>query len=127
MKTTKNLYWIFTILFSLLLLMDAIGGITRQQGGQDVMRHLGFPMYLLSIVGIAKLLAVVAMVQTRFVAIKEWAFAGITINFIGAFASRAFVGDGVFETIFPLIMLALFLAPYFLWKRLLKAQMVKHP
>lgn len=116
--TTKTLYWVFTIFFAILLLLDAIGGITRQEGGQEVMRHLGYPMYLLSIAGYAKLLAVIALLQNKFITLKEWAFAGITINFIGAFASRAFVGDSFFETVFPLIALGIMFIPYFLWKRL---------
>ncbi len=120
--TTKTLYWVFTIIFAVFLLLDAIGGITRQEAGQEVLRHLGYPMYLLSIAGYAKLLALIALLQNRFVTIKEWAFAGISINFIGAFASRAFVGDGFFETVFPLIVLAIMFIPYFLWKRLLRVQ-----
>ena len=115
--TTKTLYWVFTSLLALLLIADGFGGITQQQAGQDVLRHLGYPMYLLIIAGIAKLLAAIALIQTRYTTIKEWAFAGIAINFAGAFASRAFVGDSGLELIFPLIMLAFMFVPYFLWKR----------
>jgi hypothetical protein len=100
-----------------MLFADGIGGVTQQQAGQEVLRHLGYPMYLLIIAGTAKLLAVIALVQTRYGTIKEWAFAGIAITFIGAFASRAFVGDSGFELIFPLIMLAFMFVPYGLWKR----------
>ena len=56
-KTTKTLYWIFTILFAMFMLMDGIGGITRQQAGQDVLKHLGYPMYALTIFGFAKVSA----------------------------------------------------------------------
>ena len=117
-KTTRILYWVFTLLLALMLFADGIGGVTKQQAGQDVLRHLGYPMYLLIIAGIAKLLAVVALVQPRYRTIKEWAFAGIAITFISAFASRAFVRDSGFELIFPLIMLAFMFVPYWLWKRL---------
>lgn len=120
-KTIKTLYWIFTILLALLLAFDGIGGVTRQQAGQDVMRHLGYPVYLLSIVGIAKLLAVVAILQNRFKTIKEWAYAGIVINHYGAAASHAFAGDPAFEIIFPVLMLIIVFIPYFLWKKLAKA------
>jgi len=116
-KTTRTLYWVFTLLLALLLLADGIGGVTQQQAGQDSLRHLGYPMYLLTIIGIAKFLAVVALVQTRYQTIKEWAFAGLAINFVGAFVSRAFVGDGGFLLIFPLIMLAFMFVPYTLWKK----------
>ncbi|MNT67071.1 hypothetical protein D3C72_2051870 [compost metagenome] len=59
-----------------------------------------------------------AILQQKFVAIKEWAFAGFAINFIGAFASRAFVGDGAALLIPPLVALAILFIPYILWKRM---------
>ena len=54
-KTRKIFYWIFTILFALFMLMNGFGGITRQQAEVDVMQHLGYPVYVLTIFGIAKL------------------------------------------------------------------------
>ena len=116
-KTTKILYLIFTILLCLMLFADGFGGITQQQAGQDVLKHLGYPMYLLIITGVAKWLALITILQSKFKAIKEWAYAGVSINFIGAFASRAFVGDSFFETIFPIIMLGFMFVSYFLWKK----------
>jgi hypothetical protein len=103
--------------------MDGFGGVTRQKEGQEVLHHLGYPMYALSIFGAAKLLGVIALAQDKYKVIKEWAFAGFTFNFIGAFMSRVFVGDGAGETIFPLIVLALFMMLYFYWK---KYQQVKN-
>lgn len=117
-KTTRLFYWVLTILFALMMLFDGIGGITRQQAGQDVMKHLGYPLYVLSIFGIAKLSGAVAILQNRFQTIKEWAYAGFAFNFIGAFASRAFTGDSMGETIFPLFLLAFMFLPYFFWKKM---------
>ena len=117
-KTTKILYWIFTILLCLMLFADGFGGITQQQAGQDVLKHLGYPMYLLIITGVAKWLALIAILQPNFKVIKEWAYAGVSVNFISAFASRAFVGDSFFETILPIIMLGFMFISYFLWKKI---------
>ena len=116
-KTTKTLYWIFTILLCLMLFTDGFGGVTQQQAGQDVLHHLGYPMYLLIITGVAKWLALIAILQSKFKTIKEWAYAGVSINFAGAFASRAFMGDSFFETIFPIFMLGFMFISYFLWKK----------
>ena len=118
MKKLKTWYWVATIIFALLMLMDGLGGVAQQEAGKEVFKHLGYPMYLLIIVGIAKLLGVVAILQQKFVAIKEWAFAGFAFNFIGAFASRAFVGDGVALLIPPIIALAIMFIPYILWKNI---------
>jgi hypothetical protein len=116
-KTLTTLYWIFTIIFALMIFLDGIGGVTRQQAGIDALKHLGYPIYFLTIAGVARLLAVVALLQTKFKVIKEWAFAGVAINFVGAFASREFVGDSFGLTIFPLIMLGFLFIPYTLWKK----------
>jgi len=121
-KTTKLLYWILTIIFALAMFFDGIGGVTQQEAGQEVMRHLGYPMYVLIIFGVFKLLGVIAIVQTKYQTIKEWAFAGFAFNFLGAFASRAFAGDGFGLIVLPLIMLAVMFLVYALWK---KYQLVK--
>lgn len=119
-KTIKLLYWIFTILFATAMLMDGIGGVTQQLAGKQVMQHLGYPMYFLIILGIAKLAGVLAILQSKYVTIKEWAFAGFTFNFLGAFGSRLMSGDSVGLMIPPIIMLIPLFALYFLWKKVMK-------
>jgi DoxX-like family len=116
-KTIKILYWTLTILFALFMLMDGFGGVTRQQAGVEVMQHLGYPIYAMSIFGIAKLLGAVAVLQDKFRTIKEWAYAGFTFSFIGAMMSRAFVGDQVGWILFPLIPIAILFASYYFWKK----------
>lgn len=110
-------YWTLTILFCLAMFLDGIGGVTLQKAGQEVMKHLGYPVYVMIIFGVAKILGAIALIQNKYRIIKEWAFAGFAFNFIGAFASRAIVGDRPFETIFPLIMLGIMFVTYLFWKR----------
>jgi len=117
MKKIKTWYWIATILFALMMIMDGFGGITQQEAGREVLKHLGYPMYLLIITGSAKIIGAIAILQTKFKVIKEWAFAGFAINFIGAFVSRAFVGDEMSLLIPPIVALAIMFIPYFLWKK----------
>jgi|ERR1700754_469312 len=116
-KTIKITYWVLTVLFALAMLADSYGGITQQQAGKDVLQHLGYPMYALIIFGVAKLLGVVAVLQTRFNTIKEWAYAGFAFTFIGAIASRGFAGDGVSLLIPPLVMLVVMFVTYYFWKK----------
>jgi hypothetical protein len=122
-RSLRFWYWTATILFALLLLLDGFGGITRQQAGVDVLTHLGYPLYLLPALGVAKCLAAVAVLQTRFRTPKEWAFAGWTFNCVGAFVSRAAVGDSA-ELIFPVVFLAVAAVPYWLWVRARRAGIV---
>ncbi|MCX2493758.1 DoxX family protein [Pedobacter sp. PF22-3] len=118
MKKLTTWYWIVTIIFALMMIMDGFGGVTQQEAGKEVLKHLGYPMYMLIIVGISKLLGAVSILQNKYTAIKEWAYAGFAINFIGAFASRAFVGDGISLLIPPLVALIMMFIPYILWKKL---------
>ena len=117
-KTIKILYWIFTILFVLAMLGDAYGGITMQQAGKDSLAKLGYPMYMLVIMGSAKVFGVIAILQTKYKVIKEWAYSGFTISFIGAFLSWAAVGSAVaVNFIAPVIMLVVMFFTYYLWKK----------
>jgi hypothetical protein len=114
---TSTLYWSVTIIFCLAMFMDGIGGITKQEAGQEVMRHLGYPIYTMVIFGIAKILGALAILQTRYQTIKEWAYAGFIINGVGAFASLVAVGDAGAGLVFPLIYLAITLLSWFAWKK----------
>ncbi len=116
-KTLNLWYWTLTVPFALLMFMDGLGSLMRAEAGQEVMRHLGYPLYVLSIFGMAKVLGAVCLVQPWSPTLKEWAFAGFTINFIGAAASRAYVGDDVSLIVMPLVMLALLLGLYALGKK----------
>ena len=122
-KTLRISYWTATIVFALLLVMDGLGGITRAQAGVDALQHLGYPLYLLPATGVAKVLAAIAILQTKFRTPKEWAFAGWAFTCIGAFVSRAAVGDTA-ELIYPVVFLAIAAVPYWLWLRARAASLV---
>ncbi len=116
-KHSRIIYWSITGLLCLFFLPDGISGIAQVPAGQDSMRQLGYPLYLLTIIGVAKVLAVLALLQPRYPRLKEWAYAGLVINVIGAALSWGFVGGPVFNVVLPLIFLALILTSYFLWKK----------
>ena len=81
------------------------------------MRHLGYPIYVMTIFGFAKILGAIALLQPKYRTTKEWAYAGFTINFIGAFASGFFVGDEIGLLIPPVVALGILLLSYYFWKR----------
>jgi len=117
-KKIKITYWIATSLFCLFFLMDGVMGLMKIEEGQEIMRHLGYPIYLMTILGTAKVLGSIAIIQNKFKLIKEWAYAGFTFHFIGAAASRYFGGDGFILIVSPFIFMAVMLISYFLWKKL---------
>jgi len=116
-KTVKITYWCLIVLFSMAMLGDAFGGITKQQAGIDVLNHLGYPIYIMPFMGYLKVLGVIALLQTKFRVLKEWAFAGFAFTFIGAAVSRAAMGDGAGMVAMPLVMLAVLLVTYWFWRK----------
>jgi hypothetical protein len=114
-KTIKTSYWIVTLLFSLLLLMAGITEAVQHESGKDIMLHLGYPMHVLTVIGIGKMLAAIALVQQTSRTVKEWAYAGIAFNLIGACVARADSGDSVGLIVSPLLFLAVMFLTYFLW------------
>ncbi len=112
------LYWVFTTLFGLPTLAAGIFDFSGAQEAVEVITHLGYPPYLLKILGTAKVLGMAAILVNRFTTLKEWAYAGFAINFIGASASHVFAGDPVTNIVIPLIFLALLMGSYAFWKKL---------
>ena len=66
--------------------------------------HLGYPIYFLTILGIWKILGVVAVLIPKFPLLKEWAYAGFLFVMSGAIISHIAVGDSMSE-IFPSLLL----------------------
>jgi hypothetical protein len=71
----KIIYWIVTGLMAAFITMSAIPDVLRIPEAIEIFRHLGYPDYLLPFIGIAKLLAVAAILAPDFRKLKEWAYA----------------------------------------------------
>jgi len=82
---------------------------------------LGYPVYFMKLLGVAKLLGVVAIVIGRFETLKEWAYAGFTFNLIAASASHVASSDPAWKAAVPLAFLALLMVSYAAWQRLHRA------
>jgi hypothetical protein len=121
-KKQRGLYWVVTILFLLPMagsgVLEAL--VERPASTAATMVHLGYPLYLMRILGLAKVLGAVAIVSDRSKTLKEWAYAGYTFDLLGAVASHLIVGDGPVAAA-PAIMLALVLTSYRLWSRVATA------
>jgi hypothetical protein len=61
-----------------------------------VMQHLGYPLYLLTILGVCKPLAGIVLLVPGFPRLKEWAYAGSFVSLIGALVSDALCGYDVY-------------------------------
>ena len=107
MKNRNLPYWITTALFGLALTGSGLMMITRQPPMLAGLAHLGYPAYLMTILGAWKLLGVAALLSPGLPRLKEWAYAGFTFSLTGASASHFFAGDPAGQVITPLVLLAI--------------------
>ena len=107
-------YWILTALFCLAMTASGSMHLLQPDELRETMAALGYPAYMMTILGIAKLSGVVALLLPRTPLLKEWAYAGFTILLLGAAASHASSGDPFATTIMPVIMLAMACGSYLL-------------
>lgn len=116
-KRKKIIYWVATVWLAAGMLGTGIQQILHSPmeealapPGTHGMAALGYPTYLLTIIGIWKLLGVLALFIPRTPLIKEWAYAGFFFLLSGALFSHSAVGHGLAE-LFPagllLVMLGL--------------------
>lgn len=111
-KMKTAVYWITTILGAGLLFIGGILFTTHGENQLAEMKHLGYPSYFLTILGVGRFLGAIAIVIPRFPRLKEWAYAGIVIDLIGASASHAYAGDDPAEIASPIIFLLLIVSSW---------------
>jgi uncharacterized membrane protein YphA (DoxX/SURF4 family) len=115
-KTARWIYWTVTVSFVLTMMSAGLTYLAGVSFNVEGITHLGYPAYLLKILGTAKLLGGLAILQGRFRTLKEWAYAGYTYNLLGASASHALYGDPFVKVLVPIIILAFVLVSYRQWK-----------
>lgn len=106
-KRNKIIYWITTIWLSLGMVSTGLVQLLRVEEEVESMSSLGYPLYLLTVLGISKILGVIAVLIPKFALVKEWAYAGFFFIMLGAIASHIAIGDPVGDIFPPLLLLVL--------------------
>lgn len=106
-KRNKIIYWVGTVWLALGMASTGIVQLMGMEEEVAMMDHLGYPIYFLTIIGIWKLLGVVAVLIPKFPLLKEWAYAGFVFTMTGAIASHLAVGDAAVDLFGPTLLLAL--------------------
>ena len=94
MKKTKIIFWVVT---GLLAAMLGIGAVYDAVSAPEAVEHvtrIGYPAYIVPFLGVAKILGIIAILVPGYPRIKEWAYAGIFYDLLGAFYSHIAFGDG---------------------------------
>ena len=120
-KRDKIIYWISTVWLASGMLATGVQQLMQVQlegalspPGVFGITKLGYPVYVLTIIGIWKILAVIALLIPKFPLLKEWAYAGVVFLLTGAIYSHIAVGHSAGE-LFPagLLLVLTVLSWYF--------------
>ncbi len=93
MKKTNVIYWIFTGLMTALLGLGSVFDAISAPEAVAYVTRLGYPAYLVPFLGVAKLVALIVILIPGFPRLKEWAYAGLVIDVVGAMYSHISVGE----------------------------------
>ena len=117
-KKDKLIYWLVTFLA---IVPPALSGIPElfTAGPESVtqsMQTLGYPLYLMKILGFWKILGAIAIFTGRSRWLKEWAYAGYTFLLTGATASHLLASDFAHAP-FPFVFFLFLVGSYFYWTK----------
>jgi hypothetical protein len=107
-----GVYWVVTVVMAAFMLMASIPDVLRLPQAIEIFGHLGYPTYLLPFLGTAKILGVIAVLVPGVGRLKEWAYAGLVFDIIGALYSHLTVGDPVSVWGFALVAVVLVAGSY---------------
>jgi hypothetical protein len=124
-KTINIIYWISTIVFAALIIFSASGGLQPSQAAIQLIHDvLGYPVYFIQFISIAKLIgAIVILVPRLNRSIKEWAYAGLFFDLAGAIYSGIAI-SGKFDPMMltMLIWIVPGIVSYYFWHKKMKAE-----
>lgn len=106
-KRNQIIYWVATLWLALGMLSTGIVQLLKLKDEAAMIAHLGYPLYFLTLLGIWKILGVIAILIPKFPLLKEWAYAGFIFAMSGAVFSHFASGDSAIEYFGPILLLVL--------------------
>lgn len=107
-------YWVFTLYVVLTAAASGVVDILQTRAVLEELHRLGYPPHFAPLLGTWKVLGAVALAAPRYRLLKEWAYAGMFIDFSGAVVAHASVGDGVTSFIGPVLAILALVASWIL-------------
>jgi hypothetical protein len=99
-------YWLFTVAVAFELAAGALWDLLRIEFVRVSLARLGYPLYLLIILGVWRIPGALTLLVPRFPRLKEWAYAGAFFDYTGAAASQYLTGAHIGQWVGPLIFSA---------------------
>ena len=114
-RKSKNIaFWIVTGLLCFGMTAGGIAQLIKAKPNVDGMISLGYPLYVLTILGVWKLLAVVTILIPKYTLIKEWAYAGLFFLLSGGVISHLASGEGIIKALPVFVFMCLTVASWYL-------------
>lgn len=121
MKKTRIAYWIITVIFAAFMLMSGTFNALSTSQSLQGFSELHLPAYLSPFLGVAKIVGAIAILIPGFPRIKEWAYAGLFFDLLGATYCNIAAGHPVSQAGFMIVPVSLLFLSHALYHRLSKA------
>lgn len=112
-KSHKIIYWVSTLWLALGMLSTGITQLMKQKESADVVMNLGYPEYFLGLLGVWKILGVIAILLPKFPLLKEWAYAGFFFCMSGAIYSHFKMNSAGFDYFGPSLLIVLTIVSWY--------------
>jgi hypothetical protein len=109
-RTRKVAFWLLTMIVVWETIAGSLWDLLRIEYVRVVFAHLGYPLYLLTILGVWKLPGALVILAPGLPRLKEWAYAGVFFDYSGAAASHFLVHDPAARWVGPLVFAGITLA-----------------
>lgn len=120
-KTSRIAYWSLTLLAALGFFMSSFMYLGRDPELMQSFSKAGYPVYFVTLLGLAKLLGAIALVNPWFPKLKEWAYAGFTFTLVGAVWTHIATST---PFVAPLVFLVLIATSYFFYQKVGRSRML---
>jgi DoxX-like family len=108
-----SFYWASTMYIVLTSVWAGVTDILHAPPLFDEVLRLGYPPHFSTLLGVWKVLGAVALAVPRYPLLKEWAYAGMFIDFSSAMVAYASVGDGVVSYIGPALSMTALITSWY--------------
>ena len=114
----KYLYWVSTSLLAIGMVGAGVQEVRQAPEILEAAHRLGYPDYVLTLLGLAKLVGAPLLLIQRFPHLKEWVYAGFSFDFGGAIISHTVVGDSFLQVLPAILSVALLVLSYYAYRSL---------
>lgn len=125
MKRINTWYWIVTILFAGFMIFSAVPDIMMTPEAMNMITGLGYPKYFVSFIGVAKLIGAITILIPGLKTVKEWAYAGLFFDLMGATYSALALGGFQLPMLFMILPISFLFLSHYLWHKKMRIGSIK--